>query len=74
MKILVKYVDFHWDNYQGGSGQSFNFSTLIEVSDELEISDLLAEVYQKLGEACEKNRPFRQQQSCAIQSIEILDR
>jgi len=31
MKILVHYVAFHPDNYQGGSGKSFEFRKLVEV-------------------------------------------
>jgi len=31
MNVLVKYIDFHSDNYQGGSGKSFELKTLVRL-------------------------------------------
>ena len=73
MKVLVKYVDFHWDNYQGGSGKSFKFKTIIEVDDMTRAGDIHDVVKSSLLEFLQKQRVFCQgNEMPAIISVEIL--
>lgn len=57
MKLLVKYVDFHADNYQGGSGTSFEFEAMIEVKEPCE--DVWDEIHRQMGLIVAKQRPFK---------------
>lgn len=73
MKVLVDYVDFHWDNYQGGSGKSFELTASIDIPDELFVKDLLDAIHNHLKKKIENERPFNQKETrYSIQRIEIV--
>ena len=72
MKVRVKYVDFHWDNYQGASGKSFEFYYTLVLPLDLEASDIKDYIFTETTEHAIKNRPFRQDEKIAIQEIQIL--
>lgn len=73
--VKVNYVDHHIDNYQGGSGKSFQFSHSIEIPYETPTSQLKNYIHEKLLEHVAKQRPYHSQYdkiNPAIQSIEIV--
>lgn len=73
MKLLVKYIDFHADNYQGGSGKSFEFNSLVEIEDDCKAIDILENVHKSLKKIILNHRPFNTKEAYAIQSVEILE-
>ena len=58
MRILVQYVDFHPDNYQGGSGKSFEFEAMIVIPEEVLACDVWEEIHKQLEKICSNNRPY----------------
>lgn len=56
MKLLIEYVDFHSDHYQGGSGTSFEFQTAIEIEEPC--PDIWEAIHKKMSEIVLKQRPF----------------
>lgn len=75
MKLLVEYIDYHPDNYQGGSGKSFEFKRVIEVDDEMKASEILPHVRSRLSEIAIEDRPYSPRSENyrpAIQRIEVL--
>lgn len=56
MKLLVKYVDFYNDNYQGASGKIFEFETMIEIKEPVE--DVWAEIHRQMALIVKGQRPF----------------
>ena len=72
MKVKVFYIDFHWSNYQGGVGTSFEMSVVIDIPASVlagEIKQLIADSVQKAAEAA---RPFTQHEKATIVQIEIV--
>lgn len=72
MKVLVKYRDFHWDNYQGGSGVNVVLKNVFDVPDDLVVGDIIQHVVLKLKKTVEKTRPFKQDNAAHILSIEYF--
>ena len=74
LKILVEYVDFHSDNYQGGSGKSFEFTTIIEVSADLKGHEIKALVIDRVNGLAQSRRPFlvKHDSNPVITRMEIL--
>jgi len=75
MRVLVKYIDFHWDNYQGGSGQTVNSSVVIELQDSLYVREVFDEIHSQLKAHILVRRPFPQDRDLfktTIVSMELL--
>lgn len=74
MRVLVNYVDFHSDNYQGASGKSFEFKTLIEVPRDVLAENVKDFVLEELDKITRAQRPFTVQHESkfVVQSMEIL--
>lgn len=73
MRLLIEYVDFHCDNNQGGSGTSFQFQTVIEISESCK--DIWQEIHEKMEEVVKRQRPFNvsyQSKRPAIQRVTLL--
>lgn len=60
MKALVTYIDFHWDNYQGGSGKTVETSISVEISETLTVGDVFEFIHKTVRAHCERYRPFEQ--------------
>lgn len=58
MNILVKYIDFHSNNHQGGEGQSFEFQVVVEVPADIKASDVKPYIERAIGESAKAKRPF----------------
>lgn len=71
MKVVVKFVDFHWDNYQGGSGKSFEMTLSADVPEELKAKDFFEFIHNVMNEKIKRERPFQQDNRYSIQRIEI---
>jgi hypothetical protein len=72
MRVLIKYIDFHWDNYQGGSGKSFEMKHSVDVAEETKSKDVYDFILCELDEHIGNERPFKQTNSYHIKSIEII--
>lgn len=74
MKVLVSFVAFHPDNYQGASGKSFPHKLLVEIPDDLKISEVSNYIYETVWKAakqgtCYSDLPdFR----ISIQTLELF--
>lgn len=73
MKFLIKYLDFHWDNHQGGSGKSFTFTILFEVPDAIRADQMWEAIHLAVKSHSDKTRPFNQRdERYRILSVELL--
>lgn len=73
MTLLVTYLDFHWDNYQGGSGKSFQFNFSFQIEDATPASEIWEVVHKKISEHSNKSRPFNQKgERPTILKVELL--
>ena len=72
MKVLIYYVDFHWDNHQGGSGKNYEMRYSLDIPDEIPVVSIRKYCTDKLADLVEKQRPFIQDNSCSINRIEII--
>ncbi len=72
MIAIVKYIAFHPDNYQGGSGKSFEFTDLVVVEDEVSVGLLEAAIEVNLMEKAIKKTPWTTDFHISIQSIELF--
>jgi hypothetical protein len=72
VRVLVYYTDFHWDNYQGGSGKYFNFKILIQLEDDVKVSEFWEVVHNQLKHAVKIQRTFVQDNSPKITKAEVL--
>lgn len=73
MRVLVNYVDFHADNYQGGSGTSFEFETTLEIKEPCD--DIWEEIHRQMVLIVAKQRPFKIKQDSdfpTIQKVTLL--
>lgn len=66
MVLLIKYIDFHWDNYQGGSGKSFEFTISRSVPDNVLGVDLWSFVHDKVKEHARAAKPFNNENDTYI--------
>ncbi len=71
-KALVSYIDFHWDNHQGGSGTSVEGQCIIEFPADLKASNLPEYVTATLKIELQRTRPFLQGSVPTIKKIELL--
>ena len=72
MNILVNYVSFHPDNYQGGSGESFEFTLMVRVPDSVLACQVVNLVTEQVEERASSESPFNQDHKIAIQSMTIV--
>ena len=72
MVVKISYVDFHWDNHQGASGKSFEFSFCLNIPDDLKACDMWEFIHEKLKEKTQKERPFQSKDRYSIQKVELL--
>jgi hypothetical protein len=72
MKAVVTFVDFHWDNHQGGSGKSFEFSLSLDIPDRQTADQFWDFVHGRLAEKVQRERPFKQDNKYSIQYVEIV--
>jgi hypothetical protein len=72
MKVLVKYVAFHPDHYQGGGGKSFEFTHLLEIPDHININEVKSYIENSIYEHSISQAPWTQDFKVAIQSIQLL--
>lgn len=72
MKALVKYVDFHWDNYQGGSGKSFDLTLSVDVPDDLKACEFFDFIHKQMDTKVKHERPFQQDTVYSIKTVEIV--
>jgi len=72
MKVLIKYIDFHWDNYQGGSGRTVESSYKVDVPDDIRSDSIYEYLHQRLLTYIESRRPFKQQNKHTVVSMELL--
>ena len=73
MKALIYYVDFHPDNYQGGSGKSFQVKTIVNIPVDCLAINVFTFIHEHLNKY-KSDRPF-QTQECKfmIQKVEIFE-
>jgi hypothetical protein len=55
MKLLVYYIDFHWDNYQGGSGKNYELRYALDVPSDLAVGNVRSYVIDKISELATKS-------------------
>lgn len=72
MKIVVTYIDFHWDNYQGARGKLFELNCSFDVPDTLKAVDIFEYVHQQLENKVKTQRPFPQNNKYCIQRVELI--
>lgn len=72
MKVIVTYIDFHWDNYQGGSGKSFILKFIYDAPGELRCADLTDRIQRALDDHVNSVRPFSQNNKYDIVQMEII--
>lgn len=72
MKALIYYIDFHWDNYQGGSGKSFELVHCVDLKYELTMNDFWEFIHKTIQDRIKTERPFQQTNRYSIQRVEIL--
>lgn len=72
MKVIIYYLDFNWDNHQGGSGKTFESSYSLDIPDAMAASQILEFIHQKIDAKIKRDRPFQQSENYVIQSIEIV--
>ena len=58
IKIIVKYIDFHMDNHQGGSGKTVNGTMFLEIPDAVKCGDLREFIQDQLAQHLKARRPF----------------
>jgi bacillopeptidase F (M6 metalloprotease family) len=66
MKALVKYIDHHYDNYQGGSGTSFEFSTIVDLDKDLRVYEVAQFIQDSIFKLCKTHRPYSQKDSYPV--------
>lgn len=69
-KFLVTYIDFLPNNHQGGAGQHFEFTMLVEVADNVEASELKSLIVEKVNE--NRRSHYRPEFQSIIRKIELL--
>jgi hypothetical protein len=72
IKIIIYYIDFHWDNHQGGSGKSFEMRFVYEAPVNMFLRDLKDRACIALSDHVKNSRPFQQDNQYSIQRMEIL--
>lgn len=72
MNVLAKYIAYHPDNYQGGSGKSFEFKTLVDISDEIKVSEVVKFVEQQCYQHGLSRTPWQQDFKISVVSMEVL--
>jgi hypothetical protein len=72
MKVFVSYVDFHWDNYQGGSGHSIDARVVVDIHESLLVRDVYGFVHNAVLDHVLKRRPFNQTNRHTIVLMELV--
>lgn len=78
MKVLVNFIAFYWDNYQGGSGRFSETHLLVEIEDAVCAFQIWEKIHDKIKEHLKKVRPFDQtvysknQSEYSITKVELL--
>lgn len=60
MKLLVYFVAYYWDNYQGGSGKYVESKLLVEIDDDTSASFIWEKVHDKIKAHLKLSRPYDQ--------------
>ena len=71
MKVLIRYIDFHWDNYQGGSGKTIESSVSLDLPDDLRVDCVFEYIHSRLNSYIEDRRPFKQSEKYTVVSMEL---
>ena len=72
MKVIISYVSFYWDNYQGGSGKSFELSMSLDIPDNMTACNIWEYIHERLLLKVKNERPFQQHEKYSIQKVEIV--
>ena len=74
MIALIKYIDFHYDNYQGGSGTTIESSFTWNVPDRMTCDNFYEQMHERLLQHLVSKRPFAniKDTKYTVKSIEIL--
>lgn len=72
MKVKVLYIDFHWNNHQGGDGTSFEMSVVIDIPASILAGEIKQFIADSVQEAARSARPFTQYEKATIVQMEIL--
>lgn len=72
MKVLVHWVNFHPDNYQGAQGASFEFKTLLSIPDGMEARDVQEFILKEINIKSQDSTPFEQDRRFSVQRIELF--
>lgn len=72
MRVLIYYIDFHWDNHQGGSGKSFEMRFSLDIPAETTAAEFKNYVVRNLENHIAEQRPFQQREKASIIKIEVI--
>lgn len=68
MKLLVYFVAYYWDNYQGGSGKYVESKLLIEIDNDVPSYMIWEKVHDKIKSHLKTARPYDQSFYTKIQA------
>lgn len=60
MKILVNFMAYYWDNYQGGSGKYVEHTILVVIQDHRKVDEVWEEIHKEIKFILKAKRPFDQ--------------
>jgi hypothetical protein len=72
MNVLIYYIDFHPDNYQGGSGKSFEMRYSLTIPNDILVGEIKEYILNKLSDHVRNQRPFGHDVNASIITIEII--
>jgi len=72
MNFRVYYTDFHWDNYQGGSGKTVEGAITVSVPGDCLVKNLSHEILGELEAHTLKSRPFNQDNAVFVRKIKLV--
>ena len=75
MKALINYIDFHWDNHQGRSGNYYKYNQCLEIPDDILVSEIFEFIHKEINARASSKRVFHQnyENKVSIQSVEIFE-
>jgi len=60
MKLLVYFIAYYWDNYQGASGNYVESKLLVEIENDVAAYMVWEKVHDKIKMHLKSSRPFDQ--------------
>lgn len=75
MKALIKYIDFHMDNYQGGSGKTVEGTLTLDIPQTLVMYNFFDFMHKELEHHLYQRRPFgksEQGYKYTVTSVELV--